>query len=152
VLACQTVFATNGPLARWLGLTYPGVKAQMWWGAFNNLWDARTGLSLAVGLGGADMGRLLEAAAELRRALPGLMTRIDSADLDAAAALSQLELTRQFDHPMSRARMLGAMEAVFDGHLTWADLWAALSAEAHSVSPLLEVVEDTGCLVIRCAS
>ncbi|MEV6923924.1 insulinase family protein [Dactylosporangium sp. NPDC051485] len=150
VLTGQAAFAPDGPVAAWLRDTYRGIGARMWWNTFNNPWESRTGLCLTVELTGGGSDRLAESAMALRQALPGLIERVSQPDLDILAARHRLDLTRKFDHPMERARLLGTMEALFDGATCWLDLWTVLCATAHDPDPLARIVEATGCLVMRC--
>jgi hypothetical protein len=151
VLTAEAAFTSNGPVARWLRGTYPGVEARMWWNTFNNPWDVRTGLSLTVELAGGTIERLTDSAMALRQALPHLAEGVPSTDIDIVAAQRRLELTRSFDHPMDRARLLGIMEALFDGQSSWPDLWAALCDTRRDRAPLTRAVDGAGCLVMRCA-
>lgn len=152
VLVGQATFTAHGPAGQWLRSTHPDVNARMWWGAFNDPWDGRTGLSLIVELTGANADQLTDVAMALRRALPDLADRVPSADFQAVAARSRLELTRGFSHPLDRARLLGVMEALFAGDHSWPDLWAALCDTRHDPAALRQVVNGMGCLVMRCSA
>jgi len=150
VLTYTALFAANGPFSRWLRMSAPGIEARAWWGAFDEPWDARSGIGLVLEIAGDSAIHLQDVAAALRLELPDVIADLKPRDLAAAATETELELTRRFDRPYSRARLLGCLETLFDGTVTWHDVWTALRSGAHDTHQLVKVVDGTGCVIMRC--
>jgi hypothetical protein len=152
VLAWWSLCAGNGPLSLWLRAQAPEVHPRCTVGTFNNPWDMRIGITLVLELAGSSIDVLRRMADQLRNHLPALVRQLSSTHLDRTAQLCRLQLARQLDHPLHRARQLGTVDGVFDGHVGPDEPWLTLSAGhvGDSDQSLADLLDGSGCLFLEC--